>query len=184
PESELFELVARSGARLRAALGVRGSNGGPASRAAQPTDLEAARLYAQALVRRRAYDDIGARPLLEQVVAREPGFAMAHSALAEVYVSLGESERARAAAHQAAGLAAGLTREERLVLEARSHRITGDWDRAIEIYRSLLEFFPDDLEYGLALARVQTLAGRSGDALKTVDKLRRPPRPSGRARRA
>src|SRR5262249_37657097 len=60
PESELFELVARTGARLRDALGVRGSNGGPASRAAQPTDLEAARLYAQALVRRRAYDDIGA----------------------------------------------------------------------------------------------------------------------------
>ena len=38
--------------------------------------------------------------------------------------------------------------------------------KAIELFRALYTFFPDDLSYGLALARVQTLGGRSQEAAR------------------
>jgi hypothetical protein len=53
--------------------------------------------------------------------------------------------------------------------------MSGDWDKAIEIYRALFEFFPDDVDYGLALARTQSSGGRGKEALETVSMLQQLP---------
>ena len=45
--------------------------------------------------------------------------------------------------------------------------------QAIEIYRSLFTFFPDNLDYGLHLSRAQARAGKGNDALATIASLRR-----------
>jgi eukaryotic-like serine/threonine-protein kinase len=50
--------------------------------------------------------------------------------------------------------------------------MTRDWAKAIENYRALWNFFPDNLEYGLRLAATQTSAGQGKDALLTVEQMR------------
>ena len=64
-------------------------------------------------------------------------------------------------------------------MEARQAEASRDWPRAIEAYGALFGFFPDNLEYGLRLARVQANSGRAPDALGTVDTLRALPPPAG-----
>src|SRR5262249_28874875 len=68
-----------------------------------------------------------------------------------------------------------------LLVEGRYRSTANQWDRAIEIYRSVFTFFPDNLDYGLLLASAQTRAGRPTDAFATLDALRREfPVPDGR----
>ncbi|MGZ3428367.1 MAG: tetratricopeptide repeat protein, partial [Polyangia bacterium] len=179
PSAELIDLVGRAGIKLREALGLRphDSAGERQTRAALPADEEAARLYAEALVHRRAADTVVARDLLERAVARDPSFALAHSALGDIYLDLGASVKARAEAERAYKLGANLSREERLLLEARYHKANDDWPRAIELYRALYTFFPDELSYGLSLARAQVSGGQSKEALRTIAQLRTLPKP-------
>ena len=66
----------------------------------------------------------------------------------------------RKAAEKAFRLSAGRPREERLSIEGLYRDSSGDWVRAVEIYRTLFGFFSDDLEYGLRLANAQTAAGQ------------------------
>ncbi|MDB4969246.1 MAG: serine/threonine protein kinase [Myxococcales bacterium] len=179
PSGELIELVTRAGVKLRSALGLRqhDATGQRLARAVLPGDPEAARLYAEALVHRRAADTVVARDLLLQAIAHDPDYALAHSLLGDVYFDLGSDEKARAAAEKAFKLSDSLPREDRLLLEARYHKANSDWPKAIELFRALYTFFPDDLSYGLGLARVQTLGGRSKEALETVAQLRKLPKP-------
>jgi eukaryotic-like serine/threonine-protein kinase len=179
PSPELIDLIGRAGIKLREALGLRphDSAGERQTRAALPADEEAARLYAEALVHRRAAGTVIARDLLEQAIARDPNFALAHSALGDIYLDLGASAKARAEAERAYKLGANLSREERLLLEARYHKANDDWPRAIELYRALFTFFPDELSYGLSLARAQVNGGHSKESLQTIAQLRTLPKP-------
>jgi tetratricopeptide (TPR) repeat protein/TolB-like protein len=176
-EAGLFELVSRTGARLREKLGVGvlSARESGTVRAALPATPEAARLYAEGLARLRLFDALGARERLEQAVAADPRHALTHAALAGAVSLLGHDERARAEARAAFDLAADLGREDRLSIEARYRETTREWGKAVEIHRSLLSFFPDNPEYGLRLASAQTSAGRGQDALATLDALRRLP---------
>ena len=51
------------------------------------------------------------------------------------------------------------------LVEGRYREMAQDWPSAVEIYRSLLTFFPDDLDYGLQLARAQARSGKPTEAL-------------------
>jgi tetratricopeptide (TPR) repeat protein len=62
--------------------------------------------------------------------------------------------------------AGNLSREKHLLVEARFFETSKDWGKAIEAYQTLFSFFPDNLEYGLQLASVETAGGRGKDALK------------------
>jgi len=83
-ESDLNGLLAKTGADLRQKLNLAPSSSQQQtqSRASRPTDLEAARYYAEGLQKLRTFDSLGARDSLEMAVSREPTFALAHSALA------------------------------------------------------------------------------------------------------
>jgi len=58
-------------------------------------------------------------------------------------------------------------------VEGRYRDIDHEYDKAIEIYRSLFVLFPDNLDYGLRLAAVEVLGSKGQDALATVDSLRK-----------
>ena len=75
-------------------------------------------------------------------------------------------------------LSAGLSREERLVIEGRYRATMGQREQSLEIYRTLVGSFPDNVEYGLALAGRQVDVNRWGDALTTLDTLRALPPPA------
>lgn len=183
-EAALFDLVAKSGARLRQALGIVPEAGaaqsasGGAARAALPANPEAARLYAEGLERLRRFEPLAARDLLVRAVAVDPNNPLAHSALASAWAGLGYAGRAAEEAKKAIDLARDLPQEQRLVIEGRYAEANEDWPRATEIYRSLFRVFPDDLDYGLRLVAAQTAAGQAQGSLATVAALRALPAPA------
>jgi tetratricopeptide (TPR) repeat protein len=140
-------------------------------------DPEALRFYAEGLDLMRGYDTTQARQKLEAAVARDPLLIEAQSALADLLTMLGNEKLAIQVAQRALEHAAQLPREQRLLLEARYHRLQKNWPRTIELYRALHTFYPDELTYGIELVRAQMLAGHSDEALATVAELRRLPPP-------
>ncbi|ATB40904.1 hypothetical protein CYFUS_006366 [Cystobacter fuscus] len=176
-ERELLSIVLGLGARLRERLGI-----GPLTdeqvrrvRGAMPAHPDAARLYAEGLLALRNHEAPLAVERLERVVALEPNFAPGHSALATAFKHFFLETRARASARRAFELSEGLPREERLLVVARHHEMHAEWTLAIEAYRTLFEFFPDNVEYGTALVGAQASAGLTREALSTLEALQRPP---------
>jgi eukaryotic-like serine/threonine-protein kinase len=178
-EQDLLALLSRVGSTLRQHLGLEPLTPEQARRVrgAMPSHPEAARLYAEGLAALRDYEAALAVERLEQVVEREPGFALAHSALAAACQALFLAERAKAAARRAFELSEGLSPEERWLVQARHHEAQADWVPAIEAYRELVKLCPDSVEYGTALASAQVSAGKPREALATIEALRRLPPP-------
>jgi len=178
-EADLFQLVSRAGARLREKVAVPEVSGDQAAgvQASLPSNTEAARLYAEGLEKLRQFDAIAARDLLEKAIHSDSGYALAHSALAEVWSQLGYEARAKAEARKSFELSDKLPHKDRLFIEARYRAMNKEWDKAADLYHTLFDFFPDDIEYGLSLADAQTQAGKRTDAMTTIQSLRKLPSP-------
>ena len=172
--AELLDLVSRAGVRLRERLGVN-VDAVPAVmqsvRASQPASSDARRLYAEGLARLRQFDALGARGLLERAVQADAMFPLAHAALARTWSTLGYDARAREAAERAFQLSSGLARAERLQVEGTYREMDSAWPEAIEIWRTLANFFPDDIEHVLRLANAQIASGAARDGLATIERL-------------
>ena len=179
-EDDLLELVSRTGVRLRERLGVGGLSSETVAtvRASLPANQEATRLYAEGLARLRQFDRRTARELLQRAAAADPRHPLIHAALSEALSGLGYDELARRAAQQAFDLSGSLSRENKLAVEARYRNVMREWSRAVELYRTLFDFFPDNLEYGLALADAQSSAGQAKTSMATVERLRGLPTPA------
>ncbi|HEX8835880.1 MAG TPA: tetratricopeptide repeat protein [Candidatus Acidoferrum sp.] len=178
-EAHLLDLVTRAGQHLREKLGVRAVTREEAAEVAiaLPTKGETARLYSEGLTELRAFDALRARDLLQKAIAVEPHYALSHAALATAWGQLGYDENAKAEAKKAFDLSSNLSRAERLLVEARYRETSLDWEKAARIYRALFEFFPDNLEYGLALANAEYEANEWKNALDTIAVLRKLPAP-------
>jgi DNA-binding winged helix-turn-helix (wHTH) protein/tetratricopeptide (TPR) repeat protein/TolB-like protein len=180
-ENELFQLIARAGSDLRARIGV--SEVSPVDqasvRASYPSTPQATRIYAEGSEKLRLYDAIAAKALLEKAVALDPKYPLAHSALAMAWAGLGYDKRASDEAKTAFELSGNLSREERLLVEGQYRELSKQWPLAIDIYRTVFGFFPDNLEYGLRLAAAQSSGGKPQDALSTLASLRKLPSPLG-----
>jgi len=179
-EAEVSDLVARTGAIVREKLGAGAISAAEAAavRASLPSNPEAARLYSDGLAKLRVLDALAARDLLQKAVAADLNHALAHAALASAWWHLGYEQKAKEQAQRAFDLSANLSREERLWVEGRYRETAREWDKAVEIYRTLFGFFPDNLDYGLRLASVQTSAGKGQNALATLEALRKLPPPA------
>ena len=177
--AELLDLISRTGADLRQKLAVAAITPAETSgvRAALPSTRDAARLYAEGLQKLRVYDALGAKQALLDAVAADPNQPLAHSALAGAWSALGYDGKAQVESKRAFALSENLPREKRLAVEARYRQLTRDWPRTIEIYQTLWNFFPDNLEYGLMLARAQVGNGQGKEALDTVAEMRKLPAP-------
>lgn len=180
-EQDLFDLVARLGARLRERLGAGDLSAAEREQvqASMPKHPEAARAYSEGLARLRLEDALGAMQRLSRAVELAPEHPMVHSALAEVWLRLGYEKRAVESAQLAYDRSADLPREERLLVEGRYHQARGDRRKTIEAYQALFTFFPDHIEYGLRLATAQFSSGRIGEVLETLARLRQIPPPAG-----
>lgn len=178
-EGELLGLVDRLGSRLRARLAAGSLSAAEASgvRASRPRGVETARSYSEGLARLRVFDAKGARDPLLRSVSAEPDFPLAHLALGEVFDALGQGRPAQEEFRRAFELSTRLPRAERLFVEARYRRASGELQKALEIHRTLFEFFPDNLEYGLDLVQAEVALGRLEEAMKTVAELRHLPAP-------
>ena len=180
-EKDLFGLVSRAGAKMRKKLGVGEVSTSEAGvvRASLPSNVEAARLYSEGLAKLRVYDALGARGLLEKAVLIEPNHALSHSALSEAWSKLGYDAKESEEAKKAFELAENFSREDRLAVEGRYRLTTHEWGKAVDAFKTLWDFFPDNVEYGVCLARAQILASKGKEALATVEALSKLPPPKG-----
>ena len=174
-EAQLFELVARAGEALRGALDA----GGAEASTRRPSSPESARLYSEGLDALRRFDAQGASELLERAVAADPGNALARSALASAWTTLGYRTRAEQESRRARELAGDLPVEERTVVEARYFETTGEWASAAELWQKLWTAYPDTLAYGLRVASARAQAGQPEVALAAALALRNLPPPDG-----
>ncbi len=181
PESDLPLLISAGGDNLRHTLGI-GSLSAAATRevrASFPANSEAERLYAEGLAKLQGFDALAAREFFEKAIAADPNHALSHSALADTWSHLGYDLNAQAEAKKALDLSSNLSREDKLSIEGRFRELTHDRDGAVEVYRTLHNFSPDNLDYGLRFARAQYLANHANNALDTVAALRKLPAPMG-----
>jgi len=174
-EAQLFDIVSRTGARLRERLGVSDVAAAESTgvQGSMPSSTEAAKLYAEGLDELRAFDALAARDLLSQAEVAEPAFPLTHAALAKVWLALGYDDKARQEARTAMDTAGKLSRENQLLAAGQYYEAIKNWEPSIEAYRTLFNFFPDNPEYGLALSNAQIEAGQGKDAVMTLQKLRR-----------
>jgi DNA-binding winged helix-turn-helix (wHTH) protein/tetratricopeptide (TPR) repeat protein/TolB-like protein len=175
PPEELIDLATAAARGVQGTLGV----GPDAPAAAFAANTESLRLYSEALARLRMGDAPTALPLLDRAVSLDARSPFPEDALAGAYTRLGFDARAKEAAQRALELSAGLPREIRLGIEARSREVRGEWAPAVEIYSNLWRLHPDDLEVGLRLAAAQKSAGHADVSLATVATLRKLPPPAG-----
>ncbi len=171
-ETDLFALGTRVDAAFKHQLGVN-ENAATPSRGLLPKSTAAAKPYSEALAKMQGFDFTAARDLLAQAAQIEPDDPAIHFALARVWSELGYDAKAADEAKLAFDRASGLTREYQLAIEGKYRETTGQWDQAIQAYRTLFEFFPQNLDYGLALVNAQTRAGDAKSAYVTLDSLRK-----------
>jgi len=178
-EINLFDLVSRVGADLRNRLGVgtMAPVDAAAVQASYPTSPEVARLYAEGLSKLLVLDSLEALPLLRKAVATDPKFPLTHFALARTWQLLGYDAKAENEAKIAFELSGNLSREDRLLVEGQYRGMEQDWKLAIQVYSTLVSFFPDNVEYGLRLANAQSRSGKAKDALVTLATLKNLPAP-------
>ncbi len=164
---------------LRVRLGGGFAPGAVAARGT--TDLEAYDLYLRGLYlyRRRGAGLADARDLFERAIARDPGFARAHAALASTLLTIPYFlpvrmaevlPPARAAAERALGLADSL---------ADSHVAMGyvlaesfDWPGAEAQYRRAIALDPASAEPLYRLGNLLVVTGRADEALPVLESLR------------
>ena len=172
-EAELADLVSRVSSELREKLGMGSVPGEEVQRAGAslPGNPEAVRFYSEGLAKLRAFDAKAARDLFEKAVAADPNHALSHSFLAQSLSSLGYDAKARTEASKAYELSQNLPRRDQLLVEGHYRELQNDYPAAIEIYQTLLKFFPDDIEIGLRLVSTQTQAGQGKNSLATVAQL-------------
>jgi tetratricopeptide (TPR) repeat protein len=110
------------------------------------TSLEALRKFTEAEDRFNAGDEAGSLALLEEAIALDSTFSMAHRKIAITLRNLGiEREREIEALTAAYRYRDRLTERERLITEATYHNgITGDRDAIIRAYEGVLRIAPDD----------------------------------------
>ena len=89
-------------------------------------------------------DHLAAVPLFQRAIELDPNFAMAYASLGMAYFELSEKDRL-AAFRKAYELRDGVSERERFYIEAHYHDyVTGDWEKAREVYELWAQTYPRD----------------------------------------
>jgi eukaryotic-like serine/threonine-protein kinase len=146
-----------------------------------PAVPEASQLYFEALDKLRSFDATSALSLLKKASDLDPDNVSIHWGLSDAWRQLKHDTEAAQESQKASTLAekTSLPQEYVVLAQARSAEANKQWDVAIDNYKSLSTLFPQHLNYGLSLASVQIEGSKATDALATLDKLAKLPRPAG-----
>ena len=90
-EEQFLSLISGIGEQLRERLGIAQITPNEAAgvTASLSSNADAARFYSEGIAKLRLFDSLGARDLLQKAVVKDPAYALAHSALAQAWSSLG-----------------------------------------------------------------------------------------------
>ncbi|HSS99983.1 MAG TPA: tetratricopeptide repeat protein [Terriglobales bacterium] len=180
-QSDLFTLIFQVGSQIRQhfSVGNTSTEQEEQVRASVPANPKSARLYAEGLSKLREFEYKIAFDLLNQAAIAEPKSAEVHAALGSAWQALGYDAKAIDETQKAMALGKTLRSEDQLSLEGQYRRLNHEWSKAIEIYRTLNDLYPDNLDYALRLAQSQQTAGIGKDGLATLATARKLPSPIG-----
>jgi eukaryotic-like serine/threonine-protein kinase len=169
--ADLIPAIDRLSSRLRERIGesLRSIRANDPLEQVTTASLDALSKYTQAVRLMQAEGDSPrAIGLLEEAIAADPDFAMAHRRLGVVLANRGEDpERMRGALRRAHELRHRLTDGERYHTLAVYHSyVTHDADRALEAFRNLLDIHPYD---GTALNNLGVTYANRGDFERAAD---------------
>jgi tetratricopeptide (TPR) repeat protein len=150
-----------------------------AAHAALPAPGDALRLYATGVTALADGQLTTARDALARSVALDDRSPLAHGALATTLVRVGRREDASREANLALARLTGLGRADQLSLEGIAFEAQRRWQDAIDTYKALLRFYPDEVGYAFRLVTVQTYGERWADAYASIASLRARPPPAG-----
>jgi tetratricopeptide (TPR) repeat protein len=181
PVQDVDAITQQAAAEFRRALGQAKP---PAAEedAIYPRDADARRLYFQGLAELRSFNRVEGLESLKQAEAHEEKNPLIHSAIADALSMLRRDMEAAKEAQKASDLAlqnASLPQEYVLVTKAHAAEMNHQWQSARELYESLCAIDPQRLNYGLKLASVETSGSQPSQALETLDRLSRLPKPIG-----
>jgi DNA-binding winged helix-turn-helix (wHTH) protein/tetratricopeptide (TPR) repeat protein len=173
-KGDIAQLVFSAGDLLRSKLGLKqlSSQSLGFLRATLPSNLDAARLYAEGTSALEHFEPEEASALLAQAVQLEPQHAPTHAALSSAWAALGYQQRGRQEAILARDFAKSLSPTQQLEYEGLAYEATDSWAAAVDVFGKLFQRFPDSIGYGLKLANAQTNAAKGQLALDTVRTLR------------
>ena len=123
--------------------------------------LDALNAYDLALSTWDKKGDRDSLPVFKKAIELDPNFAMAYGALATINHNLGDSELARENATKAYELRDRVTEAEREAIEARYYLyVTGDLEKAAEVYAVAVQNYPDSAGAYNHLANDEAELGR------------------------
>lgn len=173
-KGDIAQLVFNAGEVLRSKLGLKqlSSQSLGYLRSTLPSNLAAARLYAEGTSALEHFEPEEASALLTEAVRFEPQHAPTHAALSTAWAALGYQQKSQQEALIARDLAKGLSPKQQLEYEGLADEARSDWPAAVDTYGKLLQLYPDSICYGLKLAGAQTSAAKAQLALETLHTLR------------
>ncbi len=114
--------------------------------------VEALRAYNEGLELMREGNNLESKKKFELATQADPDFALAFSRLGQVYSNLGYDNEAERYSRRAVELSQQLPVAERYLIEANDARVTGQTDKAIELYGNLVKAAPGDANLQFTLA--------------------------------
>jgi len=137
------------------------------------SSVEALRLFQEGAAALRAGSAQDAIAKLRDATAKDAGFAMAWTRLAEAYADAGEQREAQSAAERAQKLAekAPLPLAQRYQIHAAVATVKEDRETAAKSYRELAELFPEDPDVQYRLAATLRGLGQQPEAIAAYQKV-------------
>jgi serine/threonine protein kinase/Tfp pilus assembly protein PilF len=133
--------------------------------------LDALNAYDLALSTWDKKGDRDSLPIFKKAIELDPNFAMAYGALATINHNLGDSELARENATKAYELRDRVTEAEREAIEARYYLyVTGDLEKAAEVYAVAAQNYPDSAGAYNHLANNEEELGRYQQSVQDLRK--------------
>src|SRR5262249_11756020 len=120
-------------------------------------------------------DFAAARSQFERALESDPNFALGHSQLAKVLHVMGYDDRAQHEARRALELADRLTPDERLQIQARLFAAQKEWDKAANLYKTLCDRYPDEIEHALGYSSALRFGGHPKEAFAVLERARATP---------
>jgi len=137
------------------------------------SSVEALRLFQEGAAALRTGSAQDAIAKLRDATAKDAGFAMAWTRLAEAYADAGEQREAQSAAERAQKLAekAPLPLAQRYQIHAAVATVKEDRETAAKSYRELAELFPEDPDVQYRLAATLRGLGQQPEAIAAYQKV-------------
>ena len=117
----------------------------PVEQATTPS-LEALQAYSLGRKALQNTDNVAAVPLFQRAIRLDPNFAMAYASLGTTYNNLGETNLAAENTRKAYELRGRVSEREKLYIESHYHHyVTGDVEKARQVYELWAQTYPRDI---------------------------------------